>query len=76
MDDILRPLLEADGGGLEVVSFQGGELVLAWTGAFRGDPGAPYVQAHVVLPALEKALGKRVKVRWVVAPGERVSQPG
>lgn len=57
LDEILRPLLDADGGGIEVVSFDEKGLVLALTGAFRGDPGAPYVQQRVIRPAITKALG-------------------
>lgn len=64
LDEILRPLLEADGGGLEVVSFDGDDLVLAFTGAFRGDPGTPYVQARVIKPAISKALGREIRIRY------------
>lgn len=64
IDEILRPLLEADGGGVEVVSFDGDELVLALTGVLRGDPGSPYVQAQIVRPAIEKVLGAGVRIRW------------
>ncbi|WP_157069034.1 NifU family protein [Sandaracinus amylolyticus] len=73
IDEILRPLLEADGGGIELVSFDGDELVLSLTGAFRGDPGAPYVQQRIVRPAVRKALGRDVKIKYVVARDERVS---
>jgi Fe-S cluster biogenesis protein NfuA len=65
VDEILAPLLRADGGGLEIVSFDGRELVLTLTGAFRGDPGAPYVQSRVIKPVLDKALGRNVSVRWL-----------
>jgi Fe-S cluster biogenesis protein NfuA len=64
IDEILGPLLEADGGGIRVVSFQGDELVLALTGAFRGDPGSVYVQSRILRPAIVKALGREVSIRW------------
>ncbi len=64
IEEILTPLLEADGGGIELVSFSGDEVVLALTGAFRGDPGTTYVQSHVVKPAIAKALSREVRIRW------------
>lgn len=73
IDEVLRPLLEADGGGIDVISMKDDELVLALTGAFRGDPGAPYVQAKIVRPVIEKALGREVRIRWTVARGQPVS---
>lgn len=68
LDEILRPLLEADGGGIEVVSFDGKELVLTLTGAFRGDPGAPYVQAAILRPAITKVLGDGIAIRYTLRP--------
>jgi Fe-S cluster biogenesis protein NfuA len=65
--DVLRPLLEADGGGVEIVSVDAGsepiEVVLHLTGAFRGCPGGPVVQRGILEPVLAKALGAPVKVR-------------
>lgn len=66
IDEILRPLLEADGGGIELVSFDGREVVLALTGALRGDPGTPYVQQRVVRPAIAKAVGAGIAIRFAV----------
>ncbi len=42
MDTILRPLLELDGGGIDVVELagDGSSIELALTGALRGDPAA------------------------------------
>ena len=71
LDEVLRPLLEADGGGIEVISLEGDELVLALTGAFRGDPGAPYVQSRILRPAIVKALGREVRIQWAVGRGAR-----
>lgn len=66
LSDVLRPVLEADGGGVDVVSFDGGKLVLQWTGAFRGDPGAVYVQERFLVPLLRKALGTDLVVTWAI----------
>jgi len=68
LDEVLRPLLEADGGGIEIVSFDGKELVLKLTGSFRGDPGAPYVQAGIIEPAITKALGPGIIIRYTDKP--------
>jgi Fe-S cluster biogenesis protein NfuA len=76
IEDILRPLLEADGGGLEVVAATDDELVLALTGAFRGDPGAPYVQSRIVRPAIVRALGREIRIRWTVPSEGRISKLG
>lgn len=79
IEEILQPLLEADGGGLELISAalsgaDDDEIVLALTGAFRGDPGAPYVQSRIVRPAIAKALGRDVRIRWSAPTEARVSQ--
>ncbi|MDQ3035488.1 MAG: NifU family protein [Myxococcota bacterium] len=76
IDEILRPLLEADGGGLEIIEARDDELVLALTGAFRGDPGAPYVQSRIVRPVIVKALGREIRIRWTVPTAGRVAQLG
>lgn len=72
--DVLQPLLEADGGGLEVVSFDESkspaELVVHLTGAFRGCPSGPIIQSRVLEPAFMKALGSRVRVRLSAVPAK------
>lgn len=68
VEDILQPLLEADGGGLEVIEASEHELVLALTGAFRGDPSAPYVQSRIVTPVIHKALSREIPIRWKFRP--------
>ena len=58
IDTILRPLLEMDGGGIDVIDLadDGSSIELRLTGAFRGDPTASLVREHVVDPALRKAV--------------------
>lgn len=67
VSEVLQPLLEADGGGIEVISVDTTaspvEVVLHLTGAYRGCPGSPVVQRGVLEPVLTKALGRSVKVR-------------
>lgn len=62
---MLGPLLEKDGGGLEVVAFEGSVLTLRLHGAFLGCPGTPYVKRQVVEPALRSALGPKVEIVYV-----------
>lgn len=73
--DVLQPLLEADGGGIEVLSLDATkhpiELVVHLTGAFRGCPSGPMIQARVLEPAFKKALGKAVRVRLSAIPAKR-----
>ncbi len=67
IQDLIRPLLAADGGDVEVVSVDPSadppEVVLRLSGAFRGCPGTPLVQRSILEPVLEKALGSKVRVR-------------
>ena len=67
IEDVLKPLFDADGGGIELVGFDEAknEVVLRLTGAFRGDPGTPYVQAHVVKPAIGRALGRDARITYI-----------
>lgn len=81
--EILQPLLEADGGGVEVESVvestvDGGPLVdvvLHLTGSFRGCPSTPLVQRSVIEPALRKGLGVPVRVKITPVPSIRPSAP-
>ena len=65
--ELIRPLFEADGGDVEVVSVdpeaEPPEVVLRVSGAFRGCPGTPLVSRSVIEPVLEKAVGRKVRVR-------------
>ncbi|MBZ0120754.1 MAG: NifU family protein [Sandaracinaceae bacterium] len=54
---VLRPLLEVDGGDIEVVRFEGSVLVLRLTGALLADPGTAYVKRGVIEPAIRAAAG-------------------
>jgi Fe-S cluster biogenesis protein NfuA len=60
--EILQPLLEKDGGGIELVSIGDDEVVVCLTGVLAGDPAAPYVKKGVVEPALATVVGPKTKV--------------
>ena len=63
VSEVLRPLIEADGGAIELVSATDVEIVVRLYGACAGCPGAPYTTAQVVEPVLRRELGPDVRVR-------------
>ena len=68
IDDILRPLIEADGGHIELVQLEGDSVVIRLTGACAGCPCAPYTTLRVIEPALKKVAGPNVRVRFERLP--------
>lgn len=64
--EVLAPILEADGGGLELVSVDEDkkEIVLRFTGAFAACPGTPAVREDVIEPLLRAAAGGRATFRY------------
>jgi Fe-S cluster biogenesis protein NfuA len=63
IDDLVRPVVEADGGTIEVVEIADEMVVVHLSGACAGCPGAPYTRAGLIEPALAKALGTSVRVK-------------
>lgn len=67
--EVIRPLVEADGGDVDLVSIDDTktpvEIALAVGGAYRGCPGTPLVARAVIEPALAKGLARDVRVRIV-----------
>ena len=59
---VLGPLLQSDGGGVEIVRFEGSVLTLRLTGALHGCPGTPFVKRRVVEPAVRQAAGKDIEI--------------
>ncbi|MDD9942381.1 MAG: NifU family protein [Myxococcales bacterium] len=62
IDRVLRPLIEADGGAIELIEVTEAEIVIRLTGACSGCPGRPYTLDHVIRPALRKHLGRKIAV--------------
>jgi Fe-S cluster biogenesis protein NfuA len=67
--ELIRPLIEADGGEVELRSVDENktpvEITLVVGGAYRGCPGTPLVAKSILEPAFAKALGREVRVRTV-----------
>jgi len=62
VDDILGPLLRADGSDIQLVAIEEGRVTLALEGEAAFGSGAHYVRTHVVEPAIREAAGEAVEV--------------
>lgn len=62
MRDVLAPLVERDGGGVELVRFEDDVVVLRISGTLSGDPGSAYVKRSVIEPAVKSAAGPDVDI--------------
>jgi len=69
IEEIIRPLLQADGGDIELVSAEKDVITIRLLGACGGCPGAPYTRADVIEPLVQQALRRTVRVRFERAPG-------
>jgi Fe-S cluster biogenesis protein NfuA len=64
--DVLRPLIEADGGTLELVDVRDALVIVRLGGIYRGCPSAPYTLQAIIEPAVKRAMGDKVRVELVV----------
>lgn len=62
VDTVLRPLIEADGGSIELVDVEDDEVVVRLSGTCAGCPGRPYTLSQVITPAVQRVLGEGVRV--------------
>jgi NifU-like protein len=60
--EVIRPLIEADGGRLELIEVTGNRVVIRLSGTCKGCPGQPYTLARIIEPALKRALGASIEV--------------
>ena len=56
--EVVRPLLERDGGGIELVSVRGSMVVVRLVAVCAGCPGSGYTTESVLLPALRTVLSE------------------
>lgn len=68
IDEILRPLLEADGAGVTVVDVtdDGSRVALTLTGSLRGDPSAGLIKEKVIEPLLRRAAAGDVAISYLL----------
>jgi Fe-S cluster biogenesis protein NfuA len=62
IDDLIRPLVEADGGRIELVEATSTRVIIRMSGTCAGCPGQPYTLARVIEPAVRRVLGAHVEV--------------
>ncbi len=61
--EVLAPLLEADGGGVELVCMEGDEVTLRLVGASSVCVGSRYTQTGVIEPLIRAAVGRPVTLK-------------
>ncbi len=64
--EVITPLVEADGGGVELVDVSDGVVKVRMVGAYRGCPSVPSLLQGVLEPAVRHVLGSQAKVELVV----------
>jgi Fe-S cluster biogenesis protein NfuA len=62
IEQYIRPLVEADGGRIELIDATEARVVVRLSGACSGCPGQPYTVSRIIEPALRRALGVDVHV--------------
>ncbi len=60
VDQVLRPIIAADGGKIELVGVRGRRVVVRMFGMCAGCPGRPYTVSGVIEPAIRRFLGSDV----------------
>jgi Fe-S cluster biogenesis protein NfuA len=62
IDEVLRPLIQVDGGQIELVSVSEARMIVRLSGSCLGCPGTPYVLRYVVEPAARELLVPDIQV--------------
>jgi Fe-S cluster biogenesis protein NfuA len=66
--EYIRPLIEADGGQIDLVEVTPGRVVVRLSGTCGGCPGKPYTLSRIIEPALKRALGPEFEVEARIGP--------
>lgn len=76
--DVLRPLLQADGGDVELVEVSETRVVVRAAGEAAFGAGSHYVRVSVIEPAIRAVVGDAVdvEIEKVVPKATRRSDPG
>ena len=62
VNEYLVPLVEKDGGKLEVVEVVGSRVVIRLSGTCRGCPGLPFTVDQVIVPTLRRHVSPDLQV--------------
>ena len=65
VDEVIRPLIEADGGQIQLVGVVDRRVLVRLTGTCSGCPGRPYTLSRIIEPVMKKWLGEDVHVEAV-----------
>ncbi|HKP57165.1 MAG TPA: NifU family protein [Polyangiales bacterium] len=65
VDEVLAPLIAADGGTITLVGVVDKRVLIRLTGTCSGCPGRPYTVGRIIEPAVKKWLGEDVRVEAV-----------
>jgi Fe-S cluster biogenesis protein NfuA len=68
VDQVLRPLIEADGGTVHLRSVTEDAVTVELGAACAGCPGLHYTRTHVIEPLLRSKLGPAIRVEVERAP--------
>ena len=78
--ETIRPLVQADGGQVEVVSADTKGVVIRLSGMCAGCPGSVYTTSRIIEPLLKKSLGNGIAVQFEIGPAcngaERLRREG
>jgi Fe-S cluster biogenesis protein NfuA len=66
VDEVLAPLIAADGGKITLVGVVDKRLLVRLSGTCSGCPGRPYTVGRIIEPAVKKWLGPDVAVEAVI----------
>jgi Fe-S cluster biogenesis protein NfuA len=78
IEEVLRPLLQADGGDVELVALEDDRVVVRTKGEAGFGAGSHYVRVSVIEPAIRAIVGAEmdIVVEKAVPKATRRSDPG
>ncbi|HKU43281.1 MAG TPA: NifU family protein [Polyangiales bacterium] len=65
VEEVLAPLIAADGGTIQLVGVVDKRLLIRLSGTCSGCPGRPYTVGRIIEPAAKKWFGEDVRVEAV-----------
>jgi NifU-like protein len=65
VDEVLAPLIKADGGEIELVGVVDKRVLVRLSGAYSGCPSRSFTLSRVIEPLFKKWLGDEVRVEAV-----------